>query len=888
MHNNNIHTTVETQCLVYQTKIVIFILLFLFSFGTFAQTKPISISAKNTPIKQVFAEIQQKSGYRILYNDKVVTDDLRVSVTAENTLVKKILHMILEGTDLTYIMQSDELIIITKHRYVSQRAEVFGTVIDEKGLPVPYANVVLLQPDDTTKLGYGAVTDEAGYYKLANVKPATYRLQVSFIGYKTQYSEFVVSDENRQPIVRNFTLPADETVLQELVVEGQRPALKTENGKLIYHTPTLLRGKGVTNAYDALKEIPGVMEQGERLTLIGTSGMTVLLNGRKTSMTYEQLMAMLKSIPLSRVEDVEIMYSTPPQYYSRGAAINVVLKQQGDDEQNAWQGEVTSEYRQRTYAVGGLRASMLYVGKRTTAEALYAYRNGREFSEEELTAAHTLNGTVYDIRQHSEGTNKGDGHNVHMALQHTFGNKDKADVSYTGIFDDGRSNRTASTDISGTVTNSKTGTSGPSSTHNIKADYSAHFGLNIGADYTAYNDKSDYFLENTSLASSALANKLTYQSEQEVRRTMFYVTQLHTLNNDWSINYGLNYSGAHTQNRSRALKNGEGFDDATFDTRQREHIWNFFAGFSKSFSEKLSMQASLAAEYYKASETSKGHTNPLWNDVAWFPTLNASYKPSSDHIFQFAVSSDKTYPSYWSLNPSVFYFSTYGVTYGNPHLRPSRDYSIGLTYIHKRKYVIRPYFNYIPHYFVQLPYQSPEKLQQEFVEQNYTYRQVVGLMGVLPFTIGKRVSSRLVTNVMHWREKDDEFFNLSFDRKTVLGIFQMNHDITLSAKPDVKMNVSGYVSTPTGIQGIYDLGASGNLAGALTWTFDRNRTQIILKADDVLNTRTPLASIDFKGQKSTLNAFRDTRTVSLSFIYRFGGYKEKEHKQVDTSRFGTN
>jgi len=102
------------------------------------------------------------------------------------------------------------------------------------------------------------------------------------------------------------------------------------------------------------------------------------------------------------------------------------------------------------------------------------------------------------------------------------------------------------------------------------------------------------------------------------------------------------------------------------------------------------------------------------------------------------------------------------------------------------------------------------------------------------------------------------------------------------------MNVSGYVSTPTGIQGIYDLGASGNLAGALTWTFDRNRTQIILKADDVLNTRTPLASIDFKGQKSTLNAFRDTRTVSLSFIYRFGGYKEKEHKQVDTSRFGTN
>lgn len=140
---------------------------------------------------------------------------------------------------------------------------------------------------------------------------------------------------------------------------------------------------------------------------------------------------------------------------------------------------------------------------------------------------------------------------------------------------------------------------------------------------------------------------------------------------------------------------------------------------------------------------------------------------------------------------------------------------------------------------------------------------------------------------MYMREKDDAFFDLSFDRKTVLGILQMNHDIILSNKPDLQMNVSGYVTTPTAIQGIFDLGASGNLSGALTWTFDNGRARLILKADDIFNTRTPMASINFKGQKSTLNAFRDTRTVSLSFVYRFGGYKEKERKEVDTSRFGT-
>ena len=368
-------------------------ILFLISFAANAQTKQISLTAKNTPIKTVLTEIQKKSGYRILYNDEVVADDLHVSVNAENVAVKDVLQTMLQETDLTFIPQSDELIIITKRQYAPGRNEVFGTVTDENGAPVPYANVVLLQPGDTSRLGYGAVTDLQGYYRLAGVKPASYRLQVSFIGYKTQYAEFIVADDNRQPIVRDFTLPTDQTVLQELVVEGQRPALKTENGKLIYHIPSLLKSKSVTNAYDALKEIPGVMEQGERLALIGTSGMTVLLNGKKTSMTYAQLMTMLKSIPLSRVEDVEIMYSAPPRYNIRGAAINVMLKQQGDDAQNVWQGEVAAEYRHRYYPGGEGRASMLYLGKRTSVDALYSYGNFRSLNKEIKTAEHTVNGT---------------------------------------------------------------------------------------------------------------------------------------------------------------------------------------------------------------------------------------------------------------------------------------------------------------------------------------------------------------------------------------------------------------------------------------------------------------------------------------------------------------
>lgn len=875
---------------MHYLRITLFLITLLFlTTGLLAQqTGTVSISATNAPIKEIFNEIQQKSGYRLLYNDEIVPDDLLVTFTAENKPVKEVLSLLLQNRDLTFVMPSDELIIITRLEFVRKEKEIFGTVTDENNDPVPYATVILYPENDTTRFSYGTVTDFEGYYKLSGIKPGEYLLKISFMGYKTSYVDLSISSDTPGPVISNLKLEKDTTLLQELVVEAAHPVIKVEREKIIYHIPSLLKNKPVTNVYEAIREVPGVMEQDGILSLIGTSGMSILLNGQKSSMPYEQMMETLRGIPVSRMETIEVMYSAPPRYNIRGAAINIVLKQTSESEtgQNPWQGEMAGDYVQRYYAAGNGRINLLYLGKRTSMDASYSYRGGRKFNSEDLTATHNLRETAHNILQKSEGRSKGHSHNSRLALHHTLPNKDKVDIAYTGIFDDSKSARIAVTDISGTVTDTKADTEGPSSTQNLKIDYSAHFGLNVGGDYTSYNDKSFFTMQNTRSNSAIVSEEISYQSKQHINRIMFYANSSHALGNDWNIDYGLNYSGVRVKNRSNALKDGNEFDEATFNTKQQEHIWNFFAGFSKTFSNKLSAQASIAAEYYNAKETSEGMKKQLWNDVAWFPTANISYHPSPMHIFQFSVSSDKEYPSYWNLSPNVFYFSAYGVILGNPHLRPMRNYSLGLTYIFKQKYIIRPYLDYTPGYFTQMPYQSPDELRQEFVEQNYTYRRNIGIMGVLPFNIGKRISSRFIANGMYWREKDDDFFDIPFDRQTIVGIFQMNHDIILASKPNLKMNVSGYISTPGAIQGIYDLGVSGNLSGALTWSSKNDRTRLILKADDVLNTRTPTATINFKGQKSRLKAYQDTRLISVSFIYRFGGFKETESKEIDTSRFG--
>ena len=57
--------------------------------------------------------------------------------------------------------------------------------------------------------------------------------------------------------------------LPEVMVKGERPVVKAQQGKLVYDMPRLLEQLPVSNAYEALKELPGVIEQEGDLSLGG-------------------------------------------------------------------------------------------------------------------------------------------------------------------------------------------------------------------------------------------------------------------------------------------------------------------------------------------------------------------------------------------------------------------------------------------------------------------------------------------------------------------------------------------------------------------------------------------------------------------------------------------
>ncbi len=165
--------------------------------------------------------------------------------------------------------------------------------------------------------------------------------------------------------------------LPEVMIKGERPIVKATQGKLVYDIPRLINDLPVDNAYDAIKELPGVAEMNGSITLAG-QGVTVVIDGKVTTMSTEQLNTLLKSIPSSRIEKAEVMYSAPARYQVRGAMINICLKQGGGNAPS-FQGELFSDYRQKHYEALTERASLLYSGNKFSADFLYSYGHGRNY-----------------------------------------------------------------------------------------------------------------------------------------------------------------------------------------------------------------------------------------------------------------------------------------------------------------------------------------------------------------------------------------------------------------------------------------------------------------------------------------------------------------------------
>jgi TonB-linked SusC/RagA family outer membrane protein len=180
----------------------------------YAQDTQISITARNTPVREVLKMIEAKSNYHFAYNNKLIDVTRKVDVTAANQKIGDILKGIFANTDITYKVLDSQIILasakemgepVTNTKVTADK--VTGKVTDENGQPLPGVTVVV----QGRKVG--TVTDINGFYSVSNL-PQNAVLQFSFVGMLTREVKV-----NNQSVV-NVTLQDASKGLSEVVVVG--------------------------------------------------------------------------------------------------------------------------------------------------------------------------------------------------------------------------------------------------------------------------------------------------------------------------------------------------------------------------------------------------------------------------------------------------------------------------------------------------------------------------------------------------------------------------------------------------------------------------------------------------------------------------------------------
>ena len=650
--------------------------------------------------------------------------------------------------------------------------------------------------------------------------------------------------------------------LPEAMVTGDKPIVKADKGKLIYDLPHIIKDLPVDNAYDAIKELPGVIESNGSFTLAGR-GAKVVIDGKVTNMTSDQLNMLLKSIPASSIANAEVMYSAPARYQVRGAMINITLKK-ADDSIAPVVGEVGGKWQYDNRHAFQERASLIVNKGKFSGDILYSHTHGKSFSETGSEAHHSLNdGTVHEIIDASTSESQSHRHNWRVGADYNFGQKHSLSGVYTGSYAKGTGVYTT-TGFHNAVNNALS----VNQMHNGRIDYNTPFGLSAGVEFTSYKAPIIQALNNPDGS-----NILTANDNQHITRWKAFVSQEHNTKNGWGINYGVNFNMAKDDSWQKYTGTGELPGDMS--AVQRENILNIYAGFNKSFGEKLMMDVSLAGERYESE---------VWKKWDIYPNAVLLYTPNKDNLFQLVVNGNRDYPEYWAVKSATNISSGgYSEIIGNPDLSPASSWFAQFIYLFKNKYMLAAWFGHTDDYFVQTQYLDPNRLKSIFKWVNFDYQQTAGLQLAIPFKAGQWLDSRLTVTGQYQHEKDSDFYDMSFDRHKVYLYVILNNSFTISRKPYLILNVNGSYSTAA-IQGLYDLPQSGNLDMSLTWRFLKEKANLTVGCYDVLETQgiSPYMNC---GKQIVYNHYPSYREFKLTFSYRFGAYKDKERKEVDTSRF---
>lgn len=691
-------------------------------------------------------------------------------------------------------------------------------------------------------------------------------------------------------------VPKKDSVKTENIKEVlmTKKVFQKKSDRLIYDVANSPIAKG-TNSFDLLKDTPMVSSTDDKtLKILGKNNATIFINGKKSNMDAEAIIAMLKSTPSEDISKIEVITvpSSEFQVESNDGIINIIMKKKMTDGVNGTlkmannQGYFNnpSSGISANFRKGKLSGSgNLNLGSWTQRQ-YYQLGNGDQ------TFAQTSEGTITDPNLNLGG---------YLNLDYEISAKQNLGFSYNNRFN---WSLNSVSDLYNEGRDLTKNTINRTTTHNVEDSRTKNHSFNLNYEwkvddlgsklvlnsaYLTYQRNQENVNVTTDFDSQNITRKFQQKIPQIINNYGFMADYIQKFKNETTLSFGGNFNKTKTDNdvTLESIIPPTGIDaEQSNHFVYHENIIGFYATLEKSFSEKLSGKIGSRLEMTKSNGEVLGKAQDFdRNYNSFLPYLSVNYSINKNNNLSYAFSSRVRRPSFWQLNPTRMYLTENNYVQNNPFMKASTYYNQELNYMLKNSYFVVLNHSYITDVSEQIPLQRKMDgvTELRYIRTNYGDKQEFGLTIGMQKMFFKGIWNANYTATMNHNifkgivDTDpitgDVFPAFVLDKKTTFGVVQFNNDIRLSSKKDWYFGLKYFYLSSQEIE-FGKLGSLQSLDLSLKkiwndWTF-------LLEGSDILGqNKVDIDSRQDNGYYNIVKQNQYNRQVTFTATYNFGNQK---------------
>ncbi|MCU0404759.1 MAG: TonB-dependent receptor, partial [Chitinophagaceae bacterium] len=684
-----------------------------------------------------------------------------------------------------------------------------------------------------------------------------------------------------------FLLTQDTKKLDEVVVTGKKPLIEQKIDRMVVNVDASPGNVGIT-ALEVLERTPGVMvDKDGNISLKGKSGVMIMIDGKPTMLSAAEVTNLLRSLPSSQLDQLEVMTNPPAKFDAAGNAgvINIKTKK---NKARGFNGSVTlgagmgNEFRSNDALNLNFRKDKINV----FANYSYNYNGGMNEMDINRRFVDAAGHTTSYFDQHSKMQSVRQPQTLKLGMDLFASKKTTYGIVLTGMYNPSENESNGVTYIKDPLGEVQTQMNANSISEGLWKNAGINFNfrhqfdstgreISADADYIAYDNFNEQLLSSYFYDKNGQPNA----SDEILKSTMpstikigsVKVDYVHPLKNRMKLEAGIKSSYVLTDNDAvyENLINDEWVLDEERSNRFKytENINAAYVNASKQFNKKWSGQLGLRLENTigEGNQVTTGETFDR-NYTQLFPTAFVSYKQNDNNQFTASYGRRIQRPSYQDMNPFYFFIDKYTYQVGNPYLKPQFSHNIDLSHTFKGFLTTTLNYTNTSDIIMQVLEQDDASNSTYVQMSNIAKQQQIGLSVSAGMPVTKWWTTNVYMNGFYNKfEGPINGTEVKLDAPGFLANMQNNFKF----KKGWGAEMSAFYRSKTQ-EGVFTSESMGQISFAASKQIMKGKGSLRLNLRDPFDLQMFRGSSQYGTVDVDVRSQWDNRTVYMSFTYRFG------------------